>query len=122
MSMTKDLHEVLLLAKEDSLCKVKNNKYFEQSTIEFFDGIFEVLNNMMNDVIDTEKMEDFCALNFQLIYMLMKANKKLKHLTFCLDEDEFVMKNMHRLTSIKQRIEEHNKMKSEDKSQARKIK
>lgn len=105
MSMTKDLHEVLLLAKEDSLCKVQNDKYFEQSTIEFFDGIFEVLNNMMNDVIDTEEMEDFFALNFQLIYMLMKANKKLKHLTFCLDEEEFVMKNMHSLTSIKQRVE-----------------
>lgn len=103
MAITKEVNEVISLAKEFAMNKIKGNQFSEIDTHNFFKGFIEIFSQM-NELIDIEKMKDLIQPNFQVIYMLMKANKnkEINCLVFALDEDDFIMKNIHSLTAIKE--------------------
>lgn len=105
MAITKELQELIELAKETSINKIKGNEYYERDTLIFFNGLDGILNNI-NELIDIEKMKDLIQPKFEPIYMLMKAskNKEINHLVFALDKDDFIMKNIHILTVLEEII------------------
>lgn len=105
MAITNDLNEVISLAKESAMDKIKGNQFFERDTHNFFKGFIEIFNQM-NETIGIEKMKDLIQPNFQAIYMLIKANKdkEINCLAYALDENDFIMKNIHSLTAIKESL------------------